>query len=285
MLNGGLSRLKLGLGKIKNSEQNAANYILENADKVIRMTVHELSKESHSSPSAIIRLCKSLGFEGFQDLKIRIAGDLQAQQINEEEYKEIHPNSDLTTIISSVSNNNALSINETSKVLDQSKIEQAIRWIENAERIDFYGSGASQLVAQDAQHKFMRINKHCTAFSDSHLQMTSAATLSSKDVAVAFSYSGETIQTIECIKKAKSRGAKTIGFTHIGNHTLGKYLDLNIGLISVEGGIRSAATSSRIVQLNVLDIIYIAIVSRNYEQSIQYLNESGQTINKKLRLK
>ncbi|WP_141603986.1 MurR/RpiR family transcriptional regulator [Terrilactibacillus laevilacticus] len=285
MLNGGLSRLKQALGRINPAELNAANYILNHSEKVIRMTVNELSEASHSSPSAIIRLCKSVGFTGFQDLKIRIAGDLQAQKINGEEYKEIHPNSDLATIISSVSNNSALSINETSKILDESKMEMVIQWLDQANRIDFYGTGASQLVAQDAQHKFMRINKVCTAYSDTHLQLTSAVTLTNKDVAVAFSYSGETVQTIDCIKKAKEQGAKTVGITHIGNNTLGKYVDINIELLSAEGDIRSAATSSRIVQLNIIDIIYIAIASRNYKKSLQYLNKSGHAINEKLRFK
>ncbi|WP_369688674.1 MurR/RpiR family transcriptional regulator [Caenibacillus caldisaponilyticus] len=285
MLRGGLSRIKESLNRINPSERNAAQYILDHPEKMIEMTVSELAEASGSSPSAIIRLCKNLGLKGYQDLKLRVAGDLQNLGTNGDEYKEISPKSDIRTIIHSVSNNNVYSINETLNILDADKIEQAVDWLAKAGRIDFYGAGASQLIAQDAQHKFMRINKPCTAYSDAHLQLTSAVTLTEKDVAVAFSYSGETTQVIECIKAAKERGAKTIGITRYGTNELGRLVDVHIETLSSEADIRSAATSSRIVQLNVVDILYIAVASRSYEESLRYLNRSRKALQNSFRIK
>ncbi|MFD2615995.1 MurR/RpiR family transcriptional regulator [Terrilactibacillus laevilacticus] len=284
MLNGGLSRLEQSLDKIKKAELNAAKYILEFPDKVIQMTVSELSEASHSSASAVIRLCKNLGFSGFQDLKIRIAGDLQNKQNNGHEYQEIHADSNIANIIETVSNNNSLSINETARILDPEKIEKAAEWLNKAKRIDFYGTGASQLVAQDAQTKFMRINKFCTAYADNHLQLTSAVTLTSDDVVVAISNSGETLQIVECVKAAKESGAKTIGLTRYGNNTLGQLVDINIEIISSESDVRSAATSSRIVQLNVIDILYVAVAGNQFDSSLNYLNRSLKAIKKSFRI-
>ncbi|WP_051263201.1 MurR/RpiR family transcriptional regulator [Tuberibacillus calidus] len=284
MLKGGLRLIKETISSINPSERFAAQYILDNPEKMVRMTVSELAEASGSSQSAIIRLCKSLGLKGYQDLKLRVAGDLQNSSTGEE-YQEISPKSDIRTIISSVSNNNIYSINETLNILDPVKIEEAVYLIENAKRIDFYGTGASQLVAQDAQHKFMRINKACTAYSDTHLQLTSAVTLTENDVAVAFSHSGETIQVIECIKAAKENGAKTIGITRYGANTIGHLVDVHIETLSTESDIRSAATSSRIVQLNIVDILYIAVVGHNYHQSLTQLNKSRLAIDNCYRLK
>lgn len=276
--------LKESFPALNPSEQKAARFTLDFPEQMVQMTVSELAEASGSSQSAIIRLCKTLRLKGYQELKLCVAGDLQGSSMNGDEYKEINPDSDVRTVAASVSNNTIFSINETLKVLDMSKLQSAIDLIEKAQRIDFYGSGASQLVAQDAQVKFMRINKASTAYADNHLQLTSAVTLTSNDVAVAFSNSGETLQTVECIKAAKQSGAKTIGITRYGNSTLSQLVDVHIGTVSAESDVRSAATSSRIVQLNLVDIIYLTVAGHQYDTSLKYLNRSLNAIKKSFRV-
>ncbi|MFT8870701.1 MAG: MurR/RpiR family transcriptional regulator [Sporolactobacillus sp.] len=285
MMNGGLSRLKESYVTLKKSEQKAARYTLDYPDQMVQMTVSELAEASGSSRSAIIRLCKTLGLKGYQELRLCVAGDLQALPPNGDAYKEIQPNSDIETIIASVSNNAIFSINETLKILDHTEANRAINWLDGAHRIDFYGSGASQLVAHDALVKFMRINRMCTAYADSHLQMTSAVTLTERDVAVAISYSGETLQTVECLKAAKAAGAHTVAITGYGSNTLGRLADAVLTIVSTESDVRSAATASRIVQLNVIDMLYLAVVSRNYQASLDCLNRSRVAIHDSFRLK
>lgn len=120
MLNGGLLRIRESLHNIKRSEQNAAHYILANPDEVIRLSIKELAERSESSQAAIIRMCKSIGVDGFQELKIRIAGDLQSSTA-QDEYKEILPDADMYTLIESVSLNNILSLRETSQIITTMK--------------------------------------------------------------------------------------------------------------------------------------------------------------------
>ncbi|MGG4459167.1 MurR/RpiR family transcriptional regulator [Brevibacillus porteri] len=277
MLNGGLLRIRESLHNIKRSEQNAAHYILANPDEVIRLSIKELAERSESSTAAIIRMCKSIGVDGFQELKIRIAGDLQSSTA-QDEYKEILPDADRYTLIESVSLNNILSLRETIKILDAEAVEQAIGELFRATRIDFYGVGASQLVAQDAQHKFLRINKMCTAHSDSHLQLTSAVTLTAGDVAVGISNSGETAQIITTMKQARKSGAVTIGITKYGTNSLAECVDIHLTTFSTEADERSAATSSRIAQLNVIDILFRGVAAKNYDVSAAYLRQTRKAV-------
>lgn len=283
LINGGLVRIREALNLIKPAERNAAHYILEHPEEIVRLSVKELAERSNSSQAAIIRMCKNLGLEGFQELKIRVMGDNYSTSNGDEDYKEIRPSDDIPTLIENISNNNIYSIKETLKILDPGAIDKAVQALFKAKRVDFYGVAASQIIAQDAQQKFIRINKTCTAYPDSHLQLTSAVTLTKDDVAVGVSYSGETSQVISAIRHAKEAGAITIGITKYGSSSLAELVDIQLATSSTESNIRSAATSSRISQLNVIDILYTGVAALDYEQSVSLLSKTRKVLQEEFR--
>ncbi|GAB6992255.1 MurR/RpiR family transcriptional regulator [Paenibacillus pini] len=278
-MNGGLVRLREILDDITPSERKVAEYIISYPHRVLEMSVAQLSGESGGSQAAIIRLCKSMGIKGYSELKLKVAGDLNQ---NEEryEYREIRSNDSIERIINTVSANNIQSIRDTVTILDPDTVERAVDALSKAKRIYFYGLGASNLIAQDAQHKFLRINKTSHSFTDPHLELSSAVMLSRDDVAVGVSYSGETSHVIECLKEARLCGAKTISITKYGNNSVASNADYPLYTSSTENAIRSGAMSSRMTQLNVIDILYLAVASREYDKSVLYLEKSRDIINR-----
>lgn len=282
--NGGLLRIREALHTIRPAELNAANYILKHPEEVVSLSVKELAEKSNSSQSAIIRLCQSIGVKGFSELKVRIAGDLQGADQFTHRFKEILPGDDIQTIINNVSTNNVYSIHETLKVLDSNEMKRGSEAIFKANRIDFYGAAASQIIAQDAQQKFLRINKHCTAYADAHLQLTSSVTLTESDVAIGISYSGETNHVLKAIENAKETNAVTIGITRYGQNSLAKLVDICLYTSSIESDVRSSATASRIAQLNIIDILFRAVASLSYDTTVHYLNKSHDVIRQAFRM-
>lgn len=278
-MNGGLVRLREILADITPSERKVAEYILHFPDQMIGMSVAQLAQQSGGSQAAVIRLCKSMGLKGYQELMLKVAGDLQHEG-SEVGYQEIRRNDSIETIVQNVSNNNIQSIRDTVKVLDIAMVEKAVHAIMRADRICFFGIGASNLVAIDAQLKFMRINKTCLAFTDTDLQLISSLSLTKNDVAVGISYSGETGIIIECMTRAKERGAATISITKYGNNSVNSLVDIPLYITSTENEIRSGATSSRITQLNVIDILYLGVTSNEYDQSVHHLEKSREIIRK-----
>lgn len=275
-MKGGLVRLRALLDDLTPSERKIGAYILEHPQETVQSSVAQLSERSGGSPAAIIRLCKSLGVTGFQELKLKIAGDLQTNE--QYQYTEIRPKDSVESIISHVSTNNIQSIKDTVHILEPRLVDQAVNMLNEANRIFFYGVGASNLIALDAHYKFMRINRTSFSFADPHMQISSATTLREDDVVVCISYSGETSNVISCLKHAREGGAGTISITKWGSNTLSSLADVPLMITSMESDIRSGATSSRIAQLNVIDILYLAIASRGYNQSVQYLEKSRQAI-------
>ncbi|MFC0214077.1 MurR/RpiR family transcriptional regulator [Paenibacillus chartarius] len=279
-MNGGLVRLKELYQDLKPSEQIAASYILQHPERMLGLSIAQLADESGSSQAAIVRLCKSMGVKGYQDLKLKVAGDLQQGQSGRSGagYLEIRSGESVENIIECVSGNNVQSILDTVKVLDAAVVAQAIAALDKARRIFFYGIGASNLIAMDAQQKFLRISKTALSFADPHVQLTASVSLGAGDVAVGISYSGETKPVIAALRSAREQGAETISITKYGNTTLSTYADYPLFISSTEHEIRSGAMASRISQLNVIDILYLGVASRDYDQSVQHLERSRRAI-------
>ena len=71
-------QLRSIITNVSTVEKEIANYIISNPDRVTKMSIHELAKESYSSTSSIVRLCKNLGYSGFKEFKHALLAELMA---------------------------------------------------------------------------------------------------------------------------------------------------------------------------------------------------------------
>lgn len=276
--NGGLVMLNEMVNTLPPSEKKIARYILNHPQEAISLTAVELGKRSSTSGAAVIRLCKSLDLKGLQDLKLRIAGDLQ--KTTEHGFRDIEPNEPIMSIIDKMTNNSIKTIRETAEMLNTEELEKAIDLLRVANTIHFVGVGASNIIAQDAQQKFLRINKNSYAFPDMHLAMTLVATAGKGDVVVAISFSGETSEVARVLELAKEKGISIISITKYGNSIVSKIADIKLYTSATrESTFRSGATSSRIGQLQVVDILFMGVASLQYEETVKYLDATRDAVN------
>ncbi|MBS4207911.1 MurR/RpiR family transcriptional regulator [Bacillus sp. FJAT-50079] len=275
--NGGLVILTEMLPQLPPSEKKIATYIIEHPNEAILLTAMELGKRSSTSGAAVIRLCKSLKLKGFQDLKLRIAGDLQ--KTTNDGFRDIEPNESLLAVIDKMTNNSIQTIRETAELLDIEELEKAVETIRHARRIHLVGVGASSIIAQDAQQKFLRINKTAFAFADMHLAATQVANAEPDDVVIGISFSGETIEVANVLELAKQRNVKTISLTKYGKHRIADQADIKLYTSATkEPTFRSGATSSRIAQLQVIDILFMSVASRQYDETVKHLNATKEAV-------
>jgi DNA-binding MurR/RpiR family transcriptional regulator len=272
------------LNSLPNSEKKVAQFILNDPEKLMGLSVAELSRLSGGSQAAIIRLCKSLGVKGYKDLMIQVAGDLRERKIKNE-YREIKQFDTIEDIVRSISQNNIQAINDTLKVLDIAMVSKAVKVLHQAKRIFFYGIGASHLIAADAQHKFMRINKTCFSFSDSDMQLTTSTMVTKEDAVVGISYSGNTSHVVTCLQSAKAAGATTITITKYGHTPVSSQADIPLFISAMESEVRSGAMASRISQLNVIDILYLGVVSHDFTRSVDYLKKTRDIVKSATKIK
>jgi len=267
-------KIKESLNAMSPSERKVANYILNNTDEAVGLFIGELAERCGTSKASVIRMCRTLNYDGYREFAIALASDVASEKPDDGAYTDIRAGDDLDTIIKNVCHNNKKSIEDTYKVLNSKDVEKAIQILHKARRILFFGVGASGLIALDAQQKFIRINKNAWAHTDQHMQATSAANLSKNDAVVVISYSGETADIIESVKVARESGATIISITKYGVSTLSEISDINLFLSSPETTMRSGAMASRIAQLTIVDIIFTGVASLEYPYIKKYLDRT-----------
>lgn len=263
------------------SERKVARYVSENLSCMVGLSVEELARRSGSSQAAVVRFCKKLGCKGYRDFSIQLVTELAIAQnasTDKGTYSDIQEGDPAENVIRNVCRHNIQAIEDTFSLIEPEIVESTAEKMFHAKRLDLYAIAASNLVAQDAQQKFMRINKRITAYSDPHLQLSSAASLTPEDVAIALSWSGETREVLEAANLAKRNGAFLVAITRYGRVSLAEIADVHFGLSAPEMAIRSGAMSSRIAQMTMIDILFSCVVSRHYQETVPYLERTRQVV-------
>jgi len=256
-----------------------AEFILAHPEEVVNLSVQKLAELSNVSEATVVRLARTLNMKGYQELKLRIAGDLNNPQ-KAGSYQEIMMGGSTESIVRAVSSNNIQSIQDTMSVLSVEEVQRAAEALARARKIDVYGVGASAVIAEDLKQKLTRINYWCEAYSDFHAQLTSAVNLSERDVAVGISYSGQTEEIIQSLTEAKQQGATIVTLTKFGPSPVAELADIRLYTSSVEKSIRSGAMASRIAQLNVIDVLFITLVSSRQDAVIPILEKTRLAVSR-----
>ena len=273
--NGGIEMHNL-LVKLRNYQSSASpteksiiDYILHAPVEVSNMSIHALAEKTFASPTSIIRLCKKIGCDGFKAFtKTLIYEQAIRDSFLEPQTKQLAELNATQDVIQSVIINNIQILHSLSTLMSEMLIDECVKCISVADKIVFFGLGASLIVAKDAQMKFIRVNKMVHLSDDWHTQLLMARNMSQKDVAFVISYSGETEEVIQCTSEAKMMGATIISITKAADSTISQLADISLFVPDSEVGLRSAAMSSRIAQMTVIDVVFSRYLQSIYEEGL-----------------
>jgi DNA-binding MurR/RpiR family transcriptional regulator len=248
------------------AEKKIADYIITNLNEITVISISELAEKCGCGDATVVRFSRRLGFEGFQALKIAIAGDLgSASAIG----SEISKNDSCYQIFSKRISDIAVTLQNTEAVLDANELEQAANIIMKAKRIVVFGLGNSAAIAADAAHKFLRLGLNAQYCTDNHLQAIIASHIDRQSVAIAISHSGSSKDIVEALRLSKIGGAATIAITNYGSSPIVDAADICLFTKADETKHSILAMSSRIAQLAIFDAIYTYIVVNADKASVQ----------------
>ncbi len=210
-----LERVKAALPALPPAEQRVAKLLLLDARAFASLPVSELADRAHVSKPTVVRFCRSVGYDGLTDFKIKLAGS-----VNEGVpfvHRAVDEDDKPGDVIVKVVDNAVAALLHYRNDAASHAFERAIQALtdsaRHSRRIEFYGVGNSGIVAQDAQHKFFRLGINTAASSDGHVQLMSATMLSAGDCAVIISNSGRSRDLLDTAEIARKKGATIIIIT------------------------------------------------------------------------
>ena len=263
------------------SEKEVLRFLINQTREAVEMDIHTMAKKCFCSPATIVRICKKNGFSGFKELKQALWNDMnfskQLMQVN----LDAPSGEKIPNIVANVLNTNIMAIQNIYNLLDFDELDRIVALLLSQRYVYLYGIGASFLVAKDFQQKLERINKRTFLYEDIHLQLISSTNLEPGDVAIIVSYSGITKEIIEIAQNVKMCGGKIIAITKYGANKLSSMSDFNLFVPMLEKPLRVGASSSRVSQLSVVDIIYNTYISLEKDKSMEKILSTNKLLEKK----
>ncbi len=251
-----LQRIQSHLELLSPSEQRVGRVLLQDPLGFCRTPVAQLAQRAQVSKPTVLRFCRSLGYQGLSDFKLRLASSV-AEGVPFI-HRSVSAQDRVDEVIAKVTDNTVAALlqyrNSASSMTVRAVAHALHMAHRRGHRVEFYGVGNSGIVAQDAQHKFFRLGLHTTAHSDGHLQIMSASLLGKGDVLVIISNSGQTLDLIEACTIARQRGALTVGITASGS-ALSQAVQIHLAADHTESYEHFSPMVSRLLHLMMLDVL------------------------------
>jgi RpiR family transcriptional regulator, carbohydrate utilization regulator len=228
-----------------------ADYVLAAPDQLLALTITELAELSGGSESAVIRLCRALGFDGFQDLKLALATEMVTNPVS--------PRAQDSDVVTQLAESGAMALSDTARLLDREAVTSAVRALLDARRIHLFGVGASGITCAYLAYKLLRLGLHAHVQEDAHLAAMASASITKDDVFVIVSSTGSTMDAVKTGQNARERGASVIAITNRSKSPLVNTSSIILLAAAPETPLTGGAYASKISQFLIVDALFAGL--------------------------
>lgn len=269
--------------KLRKSEQKAAQYMLEHPERMETISLDEAARVMGVSQPTIMRMLKSVGYQGFREAKVAFVeermkksggetGDVLSLAIDKTDQIEDIP--------AKVIGNTIRLLEDSLQAISAKSLKKAVRAIEAANRVCIFSVENSNSIANDLLTKLIYLGIRCEFNEDYYLQSICAGHLQKGDVAIGISYTGTSKNTVDVLAQAKKSGATTVAITNFLETPLVQYADIVI-LTSNRQLLYGNDIFSRTIHLAVVDMIYMGLLLNHYDKYTQQIQRSSGLISER----
>lgn len=260
------------------TEEQLAQSILALGERLQGYTVKELAHLTSTSVASINRLCKKLGLSGYKELKIEA---IREQPLQPETGPVIDvnfpfaPGDSRHTIIANMSSLYATTITETARLIDTAQLDQAARFIDQADSVEVYTGSHNTYPSQMFTERLLSAGKHavCPVGFEQHARLAMASTRSHCAILVTYSGLGQNYQQVARLLKENETPTILIGSRRARRMLpdLDAYL-----LVSDRENLQNRITqfASHIAVQFVFDTLYCCVFARDYGRNMAFLQRS-----------
>lgn len=232
-------------------EREVYEFVMRNQSRVQYMRIRELATEAHVSTSTVLRFCSKMGCNGYSEFKLKLR-EYRNQQKDATQLPD-----DVTEIMDF--------LKKTVTEDFEDKLEELVDIISHASNVFFVGSGMSGIVAKYGARYFSSIGKFCLYIDEPHYPTESR--MLDNALAIVFSVSGESRDTISHLQRFKERGCTVVSVTNSENCTVARMSDYNIAYYVTYRRLKVYDVTSQIPAM--------CIIERTAKKLYRYLLEEG----------
>jgi len=208
-----ITRVRAAAQALGPSEGRVAAVIMARPHDVVSWSTTDLATAADTSAATVIRACQSLGFRGFQHLRLELARSAPAAPRERDD------------IVTSTFDDAAAALRLAQECVDPGQVEAVAGLLRSARRVVLVGNGFSGPPLQDFAMRLSTLGRPVEAPIDPLGQQFAVHSLRADDLCLALSYSGANVQTLRACEAAADRGARVAALTSYARSPLGRLAD------------------------------------------------------------
>src|SRR3954451_5138064 len=279
---GASSRIHAALPEMPGGMAKVSTLLLRYPALPLRLSITELAERAGTSPATVTRFCRAIGYTGYVALRVGAAAE-QGRSSDHETWdsdigRAFHPEDTATEVMRTLVNAHTVALTSTSERLDPALVGRVADAVAQSTHVDINGIGGSAGMAVELQARLYRIGINAHAWSEVHVGLTSAALLGESSVAIAFSNTGRTEETIEMLSLAKSAGAYAVAVTSDPASPMAQVADAHLTSYAPGEYLQPDDLSAKHAQLFVIDLLYLLAAQREFSRTTSLLAASAAAV-------
>lgn len=250
------------------TERQVAQVLLDRSADVVELSSQQVADLAGASRATVVRTCQSLGYTGYQQLRVLLARDA-GYAVEPEAAPDAGTAGTAAEAVVDTFRALAAAAEGMTALLDRDAVVAAVDTIVRAKRLLVVGNGLSAPLAADAAGRLLSIGRSAEAPSDHVTQQITARLLSPEDAVLAISGSGSSASTIAAARAARSAGASVIAVTSFTRSPISAVADCTLVVTAPRLTFHDELTmASRLPHAILIEGLVAAVTTRLGERAV-----------------
>lgn len=239
------------------ASQKIMDYIMRHPQDVVNFNVSDLAKASGTSDASVVRVCRSLGYDGYSQFRLALARDLgKKQQVPKDPEEK-------DNFIKNMFSEFCGSLMALADNLDRETVKKCVSIIKEASCVHVIAEGNTSNISQYLGFRLERLGIKSTHYPDKVYFLNQLNFADDKDIVIAISKSGESASVKEGVVIAREKRLKIIAITSVTKSTIAKAADYVLSSNSIMDKNNFYKTYSYLNELAIADALLNFIVNED----------------------
>jgi DNA-binding MurR/RpiR family transcriptional regulator len=274
------NRIRAKWADLPEATLRVAQVVLEQPRLVVELPIGDLAERAGTSAATVTRFCRQIGYAGYVALRMSIATELGRTSVQPslEIGRAFGPDDAAEDVASALVAGATRSMQQTAESIDLGSLRRLAEAIVASRHVDLYGVGSSALAAEALATRLYRIGVLCNVWSEVHAGLTSAVVQGPDCVAIGYSHTGRTAETIAMLQAAGGTGCLTVAVTNDPKSPLATAADVVLQTAAYEQFLQPDDLAAYYSQVLVGDLLYVLTAQVDFAASSEHLAASAVAV-------